>query len=402
MKRIYLDWASSNPVHPKVARAVYAALEDISGNPSASHEEGRRALEALSSARTAVARSLGVKAEEITFTSGGTESNNIAIRGLALGVHERGVAYKDMHMITSVTEHSSVLEAFAHLEKLGVSVTYLTPPFDGLLSAQTVVDSLRPETVLVSLAHVNSETGVVTQMADIANGIEKWKHNRRSKFITVIPECLFPVLHVDAAQSPLYVESGPHALLADLVSYDAQKLMGPKGVGVLFRDFSIPLAPITGGGVQERKLRPGTENVPGIIGAAVAFTLAKEGRREREERIRLLRDHLISEVEKKIPGAKLIGHPTRRIANNALFAISGVSGDYLSILMDKEGIAVTPRSACVGSGGGYSHVVLALTGDQALAEGTIRFSLGPTTEEGEINQAVRAFLKVLKTAALKP
>jgi cysteine desulfurase len=401
MKRIYLDWASSNPVHPKVARAMYVALEDISGNPSASHAEGRRALAAVTDARVLVARSLSVKPEEILFTSGGTESNNIAVRGLVEALIERGAKYTGMHIITSVTEHSSVIETMKLVEKQGVQVTYLTPTFDGLISVQAIVDALRPETILVSLAHVNSETGVVNQIADIAHGIRKWKENRRSTFISLVPEFAFPVLHTDAAQSPMYLESSPHALLADLVSYDAQKLMGPKGVGVLFRDFSIPLSPVSGGGVQERKLRPGTENVPAIVGAGIAFTLAKEGRTAREERVRGLRDYLISEVEKKIPEAKLIGHPTRRIANNALFAISGVSGDYLAVLMDKEGIAITPRSACVGSGGGFSHVVKALTGDMALAEGTIRFSLGPMTEEGDINQALRAFVRVIPLARLK-
>ncbi len=399
MRRIYLDWASSNPVHPKVARAVYSALEDISGNPSAAHEEGRRANEAVSKARTAVARSLSVKPDEILFTSGGTESNNIAIRGIVEALREHGIEYADMHIVTSATEHSSVLETMKLAERLGVLVTYLTPAFDGLLSAESVAEALRPETVLVSLAHVNSETGVILPIADISHGIRKWKESRRSKFIVPVPEFGFPALHVDAAQSPLYLEAGPHALLADLVSYDAQKLMGPKGVGILYRNFSVPLLAVTGGGIQERKLRPGTENVPAIVGAGIAFELAKEERAKREERVRSLRDYLISEVQKKIPEAKLIGHPTRRVANNALFAVPGVSGDYLAVLMDKEGIAVTPRSACVGSGGGYSTVVKALTGDTALAEGTIRFSLGPQTDEGEINQALRAFLKVLPLAA---
>lgn len=376
-------------------------MEDFVGNPSAAHEEGRKALHAITEARVSVARSLSVKPEEIVFTSGGTEANNIAIHGLVHALSEKGIPHSEMHVVTSLTEHSSVLETMKIIERLGVQVTYIKPSFDGLISAESVRESLRPETVLVSLAYVNSETGVVAPIADIGRAILSWKQNRRSSFIARIPECSFPVFHTDAAQAPMYLESGPHALQADLVSYDAQKLMGPKGVGILFRDFSVPLAPITGGGVQERKLRPGTENVPGIIGAGVAFSLAKEGREKRVERVRRLRDTLIAEVEKNIPEVKLIGHPTRRIANNALFAIPGVSGDYLSVLMDKEGIAVTPRSACVGSGGGHSHVVLALTGDLALAEGTIRFSLGPDTEEGDIHVAVRTLANVLPLSRLK-
>ncbi len=400
-RRIYLDWASSTPVHPASARAMYYATEDAVGNPSSSHEEGRRAAEALHDARKAIAASVSVKPEELVFTSGGTEANNLAIRGTAVALHARGVRYEDMHAVTSATEHASVLEAFAFLEDAGVQVTYIKTSFDGRIDPDTVFDALKPETFLISLAHVNSESGSILPIAEIADAVRRWRERGISLYKTSVPECNFPVLHCDAAQSPLYLEAGPHVLKADLVSYDAQKIMGPKGVGILYRDFSVPLAPIMGGGTQERSIRPGTENVPGIVGASVAFTLAKEGRKEREERVRSLRDRLIDEVLRVVPEAKLIGHPKRRIANNALFAIPGVDGDYLTVLMDAEGIAVSPRSACGGSGGGYSHVVEVLTGDRELARGTVRFSLGPTTEGGDITEAVAALRKSVDIALRK-
>lgn len=392
--RIYMDWASSTPVHPKVARAVYAAMEDYSGNPSAPHAEGVRASRAVHDARTAIARTLAVKPEELLFTGGGTEANNIAIRGVVEALHARGIAYEKMHAVTSSTEHASVLEAFGFLERLGVSVTYINPPFDGVVSADSVFDALKPETVLVSLAHVNSETGVIAPLPDIARAVIRFRERGLSPFSSAVPEFALPVLHADAAQSPMYLEAGPHALHADLVTYDAQKLRGPKGVGILYRDFSVPLSAITGGGTQERGLRPGTENVSGIIGASVAFELAHEGRAAREKRTTELRDILIREVARVLPEARLIGHPKRRIANNAFFAIPKADGDYLAVLMDKEGIAVTPRSACTGSGGGHSHVAAVLTGDTDLAKGTIRFSLGPYAEEGDIHRAVAVLKKV--------
>jgi cysteine desulfurase len=398
MRRIYLDFASATPVDPRVARAVYAALEEVPGNPSATHEEGRRALGALAAARSEVARALSVKSEEIVFTSGGTESNNIAVRGVLTALRNRGIAFSDMHVVTSSAEHASILETLSFLESEGVQVTYVKPAFDGIVSPESVFEALRPETVLVSIAHVNSETGALASINEIAQAVQRYKERKLSPHATAVPEFSLPVFHTDAAQSPLYLDASPHTLHADLVSYDAQKIMGPKGVGVLYRDFSVPLTAISGGGTQERGIRPGTENVPAIVGAALAFTLAKERRSKREERVRALRDRFIEDVQKNIPTARLIGHPKRRIANNALFAFQGVDGEYLCVLMDAEGISVTPRSACGGSGGGYSHVVYELTGDMGLSGGTIRFSLGPDTEEWELSEAVRALKKVLRNA----
>lgn len=398
--RIYLDNASATPVHPRVARAVYHALEDLGGNPSASHTEGRRAFDALEKARSEIARSLSVKSEELIFTSGGTEANNIALQGLIEGMHLKGVAYKDLHIVTTTIEHSSVLKTLGILEGRGVSVSYVEPDFDGTVRAASILEALRPETVLVTLAHVNSEAGVIQPLSEINTELTRWKTRGKSILGAHVPEASFPLLHVDAAQSLLYLDASPHVFGASLVSYDAQKLGGPKGVGVLYRDFGVPLAPLWGGGTQERSIRPGTENVPGIVGAGIAFDLAKEGREERKKHITDLRNYLIELVKKAVPHAELVGHPKRRIANNALFVIPGVDGDYLAVLMDERGVAVSPRSACVGTGGSVSHVVLALTHDEKKAKGTIRFSLGVDTERIDIERAVSALKDALKVVPL--
>jgi len=397
-QRIYLDNASATPIHPKVARAVYAALEDLPGNPSASHEEGRRAHEAIQGAREAIARTLAVKAEELIFTSGGTESNNLALLGLIDALHEKGVPYEGIHIVTTSVEHSSILKTLEMLQTREVAVTYVAPDFDGIVRADSIAAAIRPETALVTLAHVNSETGVIQPLGDISTEITRWKGREVSTFKELVPEASFPILHVDAAQSPLYLDAGPHSFRAAMVSYDAQKLRGPKGVGVLYRDFSVPLKAIWGGGTQERSLRPGTENVAGIVGAGIAFSLAKEGRAARESQVKELRDYLIELVGTKVPEAELVGHPKRRIASNALFAIPGVDGDYLSVLMDEAGVATSPRSACIGTGGTISHVVMALTRDESKAKGTVRFSLGPDTTRLDIERAVSAFKKVVPIA----
>lgn len=398
-RRVYLDHASATLIDPRVAKAVSRALTEFPGNPSAPHEEGRNARAAVSAGREQIARSLAVKTEELLFTSGGTEANNIAVHGFIKALTERGAKRSDIHIITTTIEHSSVLKTIQALEKKGIQVSYVDPGEDGIVRAEKIAALVKPETALVTLAHVNSEIGTIQPIAEITDLISK--AGIKSSLSQFAPETKFPVIHADAAQSPLYLDAGPHVLRAQMVSYDAQKLGGPKGVGVLYRDFSVPLAPLYGGGTQERSIRPGTENVPGIAGAGLAFELAKEGRADRVKRVSELRDRFIDLVKEKIPGARLIGHAKRRIANNAHFVIPGISGDYLAVLMDKEGIAVSPRSACIGSSEALSHVVFAVTGSEADAKATIRFSLGTETAKNELERAVAALKKLIDIAKEK-
>jgi cysteine desulfurase len=392
-----MDFASATPVLPAVVRVVAETLSKFPGNPSASHEEGRHASGVIQNARKAVASTLFVKPEEIVFTAGGTEANNIAIRGVVEALRARGCVYSDMHIITSTIEHSSILESLRMLEDIGVLVTYITPESDGIVNAKKIIDAVTKKTVLITLAHVNSEIGTIQPLSEIGTLLALWRKNHTTTVAKIVPECLFPIFHADCSQSPLYVESGPHVLKVGLATYDAQKVMGPKGVGILYRDFSIPLSRIYGGGSQERGLRPGTENVAGIAGAAVAFVLAKKNRIDRTKKISMLRDYLVHKIKERVPDARYMGHAKKRIANNAHFAISGVDGDYLTVLMDSEGIAVSPRSACVGGGGQVSHVIQSITGDSSLAKGTIRFSLGSGLTKKDVDIAVLALERSLVT-----
>lgn len=371
-RRTYLDFGASQPLLPRVLRA-YTRVLALYGNPSAPHEEGRRSREALEDARVRIARTLAVKPEELVCTGSGTEANALAILGTKRG-----------HCVTTAIEHSSSKKSFRIKEEHGSRVTYVKPDALGLVSVESVLAALRPQTVLVSLHHTESESGVVQRVRDIALAVKK-----------VNPHT---IVHVDASQSPLWFDAGPHALGADLVTYDAQKVGGPKGVGILYRDFSVPLTPIMGGGTQERSLRPGTENVPAIVAAAAAFEEAAKGRRVRAERVRRLRDELWRRVQAAVPEARVLGSLKRRAPNNLFLAIPGVDGDYLAVLMDAEGVAVTPRSACLGSGGAVSETAFLLTNDESLAASTIRFTLGPTTRMQDIVHAARALEKVLPLA----
>lgn len=363
-RRTYLDFAAATPLPSGVVRAYTKALS-LYGNPSAPHKEGREAREAIEEARARIAHTLTVKAEELLFTSGGTESNTLAVLGTPRG-----------HCVTTTLEHSSLRASFKKREELGSRVTYVKPAADGLVSVESIVSALRPNTVFVSVHHVQSECGVVQRVLDISRAIKKVN----SKII----------FHVDAAQSPLWVEAGPHAIGADLVTYDAQKVGGPKGVGLLYRNFDIPLTPILGGGTQERSIRPGTENTPAIVAAAVAFQEAHKGRRARAEKVKVLRNELMRQCTELVPEALVLGTMKQRVANNLFLALPEVDGDYLAVLMDTYGVAVTPRSACLGTGGAISETAYALTNDESLAASTIRFTLGPSTKSSDIQHAVRA------------
>jgi cysteine desulfurase len=382
-------------MHPDVIRAVSRALKKYPGNPSASHTEGREAHDAIQEARKCIAETFAVKPEELVFTSGGTESNNIAIRGVVEALRKRGASYREIHIITTAIEHSSVLETVASLEAEGVFVTRVTPESDGIVDVKKILAAIRENTALLTLAHVNSEIGTIQPLAEIGTGIAKRRKEMKNALSKYAPEAPFPILHADCAQSPLYLEAGPHVIKADLVSYDAQKVQGPKGVGVLYRDFSVPLVSIYGGGTQERNIRPGTENAAGIVGAGVAFQTAKKNRAARAAAVQKLRDRLIEGVQRAVPEAELMGSRKKRIANNAHFSIPGSDGDYLAVVMDSLGVAVSPRSACIGSGGNLSHVIFSLTGDASRAKGTVRFSLGPSMSVRDIDRIVSALAKSL-------
>lgn len=394
MKRIFLDHASSSPL-TKAAAKAYAKSLTLFGNPSAVHSEGRAARAAITAARVQIAAALSVKPDELVFASGGTEANNLAIGGVIRALHQEGVPYKEMHCITSSIEHASVLETFAILEVDGVRVTYVDPGPDGVLRGTAILEHITPQTVLISLAHVNSEIGTIQPIAELGADILKLRKGFESSFAKVAPGAPFPLLHVDAAQSPLYLDASPHALRADMVTYDAQKIGGPKGVGILYRDFSVPLKAVTGGGTQERSLRPGTENTSAIVAAGAAFHAMGKDRKKLSKKVSALRDSLVEAVLSSVPEAFLLGSDTRRIANNAFFVIPGVDGDYLAVTMDSLGVSVSPRSACVGSGGGQSHVAYALTKNDEHARSTIRFTLGPATTKAEVQGAVRALRKAL-------
>ncbi len=365
---IYLDYAATTPLDPRVLEAMLPALTGDFGNAaSRSHAYGWRAEALVKDARETLARALGGEARAIVFTSGATESDNLALLGAA---HAAGPG--KTHVVTSQLEHSAVLDSARQLEREGFRVTTLPPGADGVPGAASVAEAIGAETFLVSVMTANNETGTLNPVAEIGRVCRE-------------RNVLF---HTDAVQAfgkvPFDVGSFP----VDLVSISAHKVCGPKGIGALWVRSGAPrvrLAPLIHGGGHERGLRSGTLNVPAIVGFATAARLALESRVEESRRVAFLRDRLQAAILEAVPDALLNGHPAERLPGTLNLAFPGVDGDQL--FLELSGLAVSPGAACSSDSLEPSHVLLALGRSPALARASIRFSLGRFTTATEVDAA---------------
>jgi cysteine desulfurase len=397
-KRLYMDFAAATPLHRRAFKEMRRGFRAY-GNPGAPHAEGRLAKKLLEEARVRIARTLFVKPDTLTFTGSGTEANNLAIFGVIEALIRRGAKPEDLHVITSGFEHPSLGDPVAALTRRGVSVSLVQPDEYGIITPQAVEKLIRPETTLISIVAVQSEIGTIQPLKDIARMLEPFRKKREQNMQSLAPEAFFPVFHSDASQTPLFANLTPERLGVDMATYDGQKVMGPKGIGTLYRTLSVPLEPIMRGGKQERGLRPGTENVAGALGMAVGMELAQVGREGRIKRVAAVRDYLAERLAQEIPGIEINGSMKHRIANNLNVSVPNADGDYLAVLLDKEGIAISPRSACIASGT-PSRTVAAL-GKEAQAASTLRFSLAPSTTRSDVERAVQALNKVLASEAVQ-
>ena len=363
---IYLDHAATTPVDERVVAAMLPYFTERFGNPSSIHRFGRAALEALDDAREAVAAVLGASRKEIIFTGGGSEADNLAIKGVALAQREAG---KGAHIITSAIEHHAVLHAVEQLEAFGFEATLLPVDGDGLVRPADLRAALRSDTVLVSIMYANNEIGTIQPLAELG---------------AICREYNVP-FHTDAVQAAGAVSLNVNDLNVDLLSLAAHKFYGPKGVGALYVRRGIPLLPQINGGGQERRRRAGTENVAEIVGMAAALRLAEEHRERYAAACAPLRDRLVVGIRERIPDVSLNGHLTRRLPNNVTVAFDGVEGESVLLLLDQEGIAASSGSACTSGALEASHVLLALGVPHERAIGSVRFTLGRTTTAEEID-----------------
>ncbi|AKG52858.1 cysteine desulfurase [Dehalogenimonas sp. WBC-2] len=342
-------------------------FHDTSGNPSAIYAEGQQARQAIETARSAVARLINARPDELFFVSGGTEADNMALAGI---VQSGGC--KGRHIITTSIEHHAVLETCHFLEKQGTAVTILPVDKDGIVDPQTIAASIKPETILISVIMANNEIGTIQNITEISN-------IARQSGVS---------LHTDAVQAVGRMPVDVQALGVDLLSISAHKLYGPKGIGALYIRKGTKVPPIIWGGGQERGKRSGTENVPGIVGLGKAAQMAEESMIDEAERLTILRDRLIGGVLSSIPDSRLNGHPAHRLPNNANFSFSNVEGESICLNLDLAGISASPGSACSSTNTTPSHVLLALGLPQNQAFGSLRLSLGRWTTEADINRVL--------------
>ena len=375
---IYLDYAAATPVRPEVLKAMAPLWAEDFGNASSIHDYGVRAKKTLLSAREDVARTLRVRSEDIIFTSGGTESNNLAIIGSVKSMLASGVPASDIEVISSMAEHPSVLKSLEEVGKLGARVTFAPLGNDGRVSPEEFKKLLSPQTRLVTLAYANSETGVVEDIGRLTRVVRAFE---KENGLTIL-------IHTDACQAPLWLPCGLDSLSVDMMSLDAGKCRGPKGIGILARRSRANLAVVTFGGSQENNLRPGTEPLPLIRGAATALSLAQAEHQQLAAHVGLVRDYFISLLE-NIPGVVLNGSREKRLANNVNISIPDTDTEFLVVALSAVGISASTRSACSGAGAGISRAVLEMTGDTKRAIATVRFTLSPDTTKKDVAYTVQ-------------
>ena len=367
MKRIYLDYAATTPVHPEVVNAMMPYFNDSFGNPSSHYSYAQEAKKAIEEARDNIAKLIGAQSEEIAFTSGGTEANNFAIKGVAYANNHKGT-----HIITTPIEHHAVLEPCKFLEESGFTVTYLPVDQYGLVNPQDVKEAINDKTILISVMHANNEVGTIEPIAEIS------KIAREREII----------FHTDAVQTVGHIPVKVNELGVDLLSISAHKLYGPKGTGALYIRKGTKLAPFMHGGGQESKQRAGTENVPGIVGFGKAAGLARAEMSEEAKRLTLLRDKLISGLLERIDRIHLNGHPTKRLPNNVNMSIQFIERDLMLQELESQGICASAGSACSSSSSEPSHVLVALGLAREQACNSLRFTLGRETTEDDIEEVL--------------
>lgn len=372
---IYADNAATTPVSESVLNAMLPYFSKEFGNPSSLYAAGRRAKRALEKARESVAGCLNARPDEIYFTSGGSESDNWAIKMSAKKGKETGKT----HLVTSEFEHHAVLHSLRSMESGGFTVTALPVHEDGIVQTEEVRDSLRPETALVTIMTANNEIGTIQPISEIG---------------ALCREAGIP-FHTDAVQAAGILPIDVQEMNVDFLSLSAHKFHGPKGVGVLYIRKGAGIPGMIDGGAQERGLRAGTENVAGIVGLAAALKEACEDRKTRAARLTALRDRLIREAL-KIPGTRLNGDPVKRLPGNINLSFEHVEGEALLLLLDQNGICASAGSACTAGSLEPSHVLRAIGLSEQLAHGSLRLTLSGQNTEAEVDEILRVLPDVIK------
>lgn len=367
-KLIYMDHAATTPIHPKVLEAMTPYFSRVFGNPSTIYAPGQEARKAVDESRATVADVLGCKPIEIIFTSGGTESDNTALKGVAFALQKEG-----NHIVTSAIEHHAVLHTCYYLEKFGFAVTYLPVDRYGMVSVEALGKAITDRTVVVSIMLANNEIGTIQPVSELAKAVKAQARGRKIVF------------HTDAVQGVGAIDMDVNKLGVDMLSLSAHKFHGPKGAGILYLRKGMPFLPQQMGGAQENNRRAGTENVPGIVGTAVALKMSAENREQNSQYCQRLRDRLIEGIRARIADVHLNGHPTQRLPNNANLSFQYVEGESILLHLDFLGVAASSGSACTSGSIEPSHVLVALGVPADLAHGSLRFTVGMDNTDEDVD-----------------
>jgi cysteine desulfurase len=378
-RKVYLDNSATTPVDPEVVNEMQAYFSDVYGNASSFHYFGKQSKIALDNARSKVALLLNANPEEIFFTSCGTESDNIAIFGVLNAYGKKG------HIITSKIEHHAVLYSCKHLEENGYEVTYLDVNKCGIISVDDFKKAVKDDTLLVTIMHANNEVGIIEPIEEIAFELKKINKNKRDKIY----------FHTDCVQTAGKLHLDVEKLGVDLLAISAHKFYGPKGVGVLYVKKGTNILPITFGGHHENGLRPGTENIPYIVGLARAFEIVNARIERDNEHIFVMREKLKNGILNTIPDVNVNSSGNKTVSNILNMSFNYIEGEALLLMLDMNGIAVSTGSACASGSAGSSHVLSAMFLDPVSAQGAIRFSFGHYNVEDDVDYVLKVLPKVV-------
>jgi cysteine desulfurase len=379
MRRVYFDNAATTPLIPEVREAMLPYLDDIYGNPSSLHSWGDTAREAVDSAREQVAGLIGASTEEIIFTGSGSESNNLAIKGLAMAKKEKG-----NHIVISEIEHFSVMNSAKTLEKWGFTLSYVPVDNHGVVNPEEVRKAITPDTVLVSIMHANGEVGTIEPIKEIA-AITKEKGI---------------IFHTDAVATVGNIPVNVEELEVDALSLAGNQFYGPKGIGALWLKRGVRIIPLIDGGIQEGGRRAGTENVPAIVGLGKACELAQAGIPSRMKKIAKVRDRLLKELPSKIEHVIVTGHPENRTPQNASFCVEFIEGESMLMLLDSKGIGVTSGSACTSRALKASHVLIAMGLPHEIAQGSLLISPGIYSTDEDVDYLLQVMPPIVEKLRL--
>jgi cysteine desulfurase len=390
MRKVYLDYAATTPVDPRVKKYIQKYFTNIFGNTHSIHTVGQLAYQEVEKSRNFIAKMLNCEPEEIIFTSGGTESNNTAIKGVFFSQRKYN---KKLHFITSTIEHHAVLEPLKFLEqnfKDEVEISYVPVEENGIINVDKLFSYIKDSTIFISIMHANNEIGTIQPIEEIGKRLHVLNEQRKKENK---PKIYF---HTDAVQTFGHIEVDVKKLNVDLLSISGHKFYAPKGVGVLFVKKGTKIEPLLHGGGHEFGIRSSTVNVTGIVGLYKAAEIAKNEMEEENKRIKVLRDKLLDGILKTIPDVVVNGDLEKRLVNNLNISVAGIESESVLIALDRKGIYISSGSACSSGSLEPSHVLLAIGRDAVLSRGSLRFTLGRFTKEEDIDYVLKVLPKVIE------